>query len=263
MKTTSTNRKEMSVKNMLTGAFMFSMLMAGNFAQAQQANYNTIDGAAFEQNDALEKNPGTGQPVKNITVIAPSIPLCPTIPSLDMIDKSFDKVILGWSQTATFDSIVVRYNLSGTSTYREVGFSGNPNPGMYILQGLTAQTSYDFQIRTKCYTGAVSNWSAPLSLTTFAEPAPRLAGNQRNTISLRVNPNPAQNATTISFVAPINSTNLIIISSSAGRDVYRTTEVCTAGKIQIPVNLTNIAPGLYFVRVYTGGAMSVERLIVQ
>lgn len=272
MKTKFTNRKEKSSNLIrkhagMIGVLMMTILMTSSIVTAQRTVVgNDINAISDEQIGSMEKNPSPTQPVKTVVTIAPSIPLCPTISGFDMIDKSYNKVILGWDNSSTFDSITIRYALSGSSTYRSEKIAGSPNPGFYILQGLTPQTTYDFEISTKCFTGATSNWSAPLTITTFAEPAPRLANsnsNQRNSISLKVNPNPAHQSTTISFVAPVNSSHLVVITSSAGREIHKTTEICTVGKIQIPINLTNVAPGLYFVRVYSGTNMSVERLIVQ
>jgi len=269
MKTKSTNRKEKACnfirkQTRLIGALMVTAVMITSTVSAQRANVgHNISVISADQNDAAQKNPVPTQPVKNIVTIVPSVPVCPTISGFDMIDKSYDKVILGWNTTANFDSITIRYALSGTSNYRSVTMGGNPNTGFYILQGLASQTTYDFEISSLCYTGATSNWSAPLTITTFAEPAPRLAGNQRNTNMLKLIPNPATHSTTLSFVAPVNSSHLIIITSTAGREVLKTTEICTVGKIQIPIDVSNITPGLYFVRVYSGTSMSVERLIVQ
>jgi len=242
---------------------MLTVLLTTTIVTAQRLeNPGYFNYGAMNTTDPALKNPITTQPVKNLPIVVPAVPICPTITTLEMVDKSYDKVMLGWNNMVMFDSIMFRYALSGTTNYRTITIPGFPNPGFYILQGLTPQTTYDFEIATLCHTGATSNWSTPLTLTTFAEPAPRFSA-QRTSNSLRVHPNPATTTTTVSFSAPINSNNVIIISSASGREVYKTNEYCTSGKLQIPIDVSNINPGVYFLHVYTGTNVSVERLIVQ
>ncbi len=155
-----------------------------------------------------------------------------------------------------------RYALNGSTSYRTVTIPGTPNPGFYIIEGLAPVTTYDFEVSTRCHTGAVSPWTAPITITTFDEPTPRLA-NQRNTNMLRINPNPATTITTISFSAPVNSTNQVMITSPAGRSVFKTSVFCADGKVQMQVDVSNITPGLYIVKVSNSQGMSTERLIVQ
>lgn len=267
MKAKSTNRKERACnfirrQTKSIGMFMITVLLTTAVATAQKSTVVSNDTNSDEVQTAVLKNPGTVQPVKNISVLTPVVPLCPAITSLNMIDHTHQIAILGWDNLANFDSIKVRYALTGTTNYRTVAISGTPNPGSIIIDGLAAVTSYDFEVSTICHTGAVSNWSPVLTLTTFPEPAPRYS-NQRNTSFLKLNPNPATSYTTLSFAAPINSLNSVMIATSTGKVIYKRNVLCPDGKIMVPINLTNIPPGLYFVSVGNNNGFSVERLIVQ
>lgn len=263
MKQTATNRIGFSftgnsIRNKALRVFMILAMSGTSFTYAQQAVTNVPNDMKPVEDQPFynERNPGSGTPKGNIIVA----PICPTITSLTMLDMGFDKAILTWSNIANFDSIYFRFAPTGSLISRIVGISGNPNPERYYLMGLVSQTSYDIEVSTVCSSGGRSAWSAPITVTTLAEPAPRLS-NQSNPNMLIVNPNPAASLTTISFAATAGSPQQVSIVSSTGRIVYSRQIIPTSDKVQMSVDVSAYTPGIYMVRVNNNSNVSVERLI--
>lgn len=244
---------------------LFSMAFAIAFgvsttSMAQRSDVNPA--AAEDQSTEISlKNPGTGiTPVKSITP-AP-IPFCPALSGFNMLDKSYGHIIMGWDDRVSFDSIMIKVTETGTANDRIISIPGSPNPGRFIINGLTGLTTYDIAVRTKCQTGVISNWSTPETITTFAEPAPRMNNNSRSSARLYVNPNPANGHTTISFQAPAHVTHHVSIITAFGTLVFKTNVSSGDGKIQLPLDLTGFTPGVYFVQVQSGATVFSKQLIV-
>jgi hypothetical protein len=265
MKTTTTNKNAVMNQsgkkfNMLLSMALV-MALGTTTASMAQRNSTYTSGSEDQVTEISFKNPGTGlTPVKSVTP-APIL-FCPALTGINMLDKSYGHIIMGWDDRVNFDSIMVKVTETGTSNDRIVSIPGNPNPGRIIINGLTGLTTYDVSIRTKCQTGVLSNWSTPETITTFAEPAPRVNNNNRSTTRLYVNPNPANGHTTVSFQAPAHVTHQVSIVNSFGTLVFKTNVSSGDGKIQLPLDLTGFTPGLYFVQVQGGATIFSKQLIV-
>jgi Secretion system C-terminal sorting domain len=265
MKRNSTNSNA-SFRNMLSaGAKSIKLMMVLALAGTGIANaqFGAVPGEHDPMvkglNDPILRNPGgNNMPIRNITIT----PICPGIQNLNVPDMSFDAVVMEWSNAFNYDSLVFRFALSGTNNYREIRIPGNPNPGRYFLQGLVAQTSYDFSIASVCGPGNQSAWSNSVTVTTLHEPAPRIQNNQRNYNQIRLNPNPANGSTAMSFYSPIDGVYQVLIVSSTGKEVFKRQFNCSMGQNIQQIDLSNFAPGLYFVRLGNGSETSIEKLMV-
>ncbi len=233
---------------------MILALSGSSFTYAQQATTSDMKPVENQTSNA-QRNPSGGT-TKGNTVVAP---IMPTISALIMLDMGWDKAILSWNTTAVFDSIIFRFAPTGSLITRTVGISGNPNPERYYLTGLQSQTSYDIEVST-ISGGFQSGWSAPLTVTTFNEPGPRLGGIGNST-GLMINPNPAAATTTISFIATTGQPQVVSIVSSTGRVVYSRTIVPTTDKVLLNLDVSSYLPGIYMVRINSNTSVSVDRLI--
>ena len=230
---------------------------------ATQANAQNRIGIAENQTGASERNPVPTMPSKPSTVTSSPItitPFCPMINNVNVIDKSHDLVILGWDNTANFTSITVRYALTGSTNYRSITFPGTPNPGRFTVTGLNSTTTYDFEISTVCpTTGQVSNWTRPITVTTFDVPTPRLSQIRNNTRIL-LTPNPATTTTVVSYQVPAGTVSQLVVLNLAGREVFKTQIISTEDKTQYTLDVSGYAPGLYFVKLSNRNGISSERL---
>lgn len=240
--------------------FAFLAFAGIGAANAQFGVYNGHDEPMVKGlNDPALRGPGANaQPIKNITVT----PICPGMFNMNMVDMGFDKVLLEWNNGFNYDSLVFRFALSGSGVFREVRIPANPNPGQYFLQGLLAQTTYDISMCSVCSGGIRSGWSNTVTITTLNEPGPRYQNNVRNSHQLSMSPNPATNATNISFYSQTDSRYQIMIVSATGKEMYKRSVDVSMGQNSIQVDLTSFAPGLYFVRLGNGSVTSIEKLMV-
>ena len=136
---------------------------AQNNVAADETNYTTSN---------EERNPVPLMASKPTTNNGTISAFCPVITSLNILDKGSDLVVLGWNNTANFSTISIRYALLGSNMWRTITIPGNPNPGQFTLTGLNATTSYEIMVSTTCLTGQVSQWTHPVTVTTFDVPAP-------------------------------------------------------------------------------------------
>ena len=236
------------------------MTFAGIQFSIAQKSTAISDSDQTDQNENGLKNPGTGlTPVKSITP-APIV-FCPSLSGVNMLDKSYSHIVMGWDSHANFDSIMVRVTETGTSNARIIAISGRPNPGRTFVQGLTGLTTYTIEISTRCQTGAVSAWSAPVTITTFAEPAPKLSP-VRSSNPGQDNPNPATGHTLVSFAGPAHVQHTVSIVSIFGHTIFKTVVSSGDGKIQLPLDLTGITPGYYYVQVQAGATVFSKNLVI-
>ncbi len=250
----STPRKNFA--SMTLRIFMILALSGTTLSYAQQSLQNDSK-VSISQTGINERNPGNG--IKQSSIIATQI--CPVMTGLRMLDMGFDKAILTWDNTASFDSILFRFAPTGSGVTREVGIRGNPNPDRYFLIGLLSQTSYDIEVSTVCQFTGRSAWSAPITVLTLAEPTPRLVNSASNNNIITINPNPASTFTNISFQVSNGTMQQVSILTSTGNLVYSKTFISNTDKVQLAVDVTTFNPGIYMVRVQNASGISVERLV--
>lgn len=194
---------------------------------------------------------------------APISIACNPITAIDMVDLGYDKIITEWNNSMNYDSIFLRVTISGSVNSRIISLAGSPNPGGFIIQGLSSQTTYDVEISAKCGTN-ITPWSTPLTVTTLIEPGPRFSVSaQTNYHNLNLTPNPADQLTKISFTAQKSQLSFTIeIADQSGRMIYSQSVISRSGYNEIPVDITTLAPGLYFVTLTNEKYTSVKKLVV-
>ncbi len=138
---------------------------------------------------------------------------------------------------------------------------GNFNPGQEVsLEGsviylavepLTEETEFSFDIERPVgirRSGAM----VPLGATTSIE-LPTTGDTK-----IAVYPNPASGYTVVSFEATRPGTVAVSLVDATGHVVYRTAEHVEAGSVNIPVDGSAIATGVYFLMVETESGTSVR-----
>ncbi len=149
--------------------------------------------------------------------------------------------------TVTHESIAISWDNdanvgSWNIQYRPVGgtlASATSTTNSYTITGLTPETEYEIQVQADCGDGNVSDWSAAVTATTTTG----IENHLLNSISLY--PNPAKEYIDVR-VDEFNVTNMEVF------DVYGKL-ISTVNVIDNPtrINVSNLASGMYFVRVTT------------
>src|SRR5690242_4940662 len=121
MKQTTTNRMGFaspgnSIRNNAMRLFMILALSGSSFTYAQRVENSDIKPVENQTSNGY-RNPSAGTTRGNPT----SLSFAPTINALIMLDMGWDKAILSWNTTATFDSIIFRFAPTGSMITRTVG----------------------------------------------------------------------------------------------------------------------------------------------
>ena len=149
-------------------------------------------------------------------------------------------------------------NFSNANT----GLDPEPNN---VVQGLTANDKYLF---AGLYLNGV--WRRPLSDFGIATPVAKInttstdqnktADNSDNKLS--VYPNPATDKTTIQFKAYTAGKFQFVIMSETGKTVMQWNTQLFAGIYNKTINVKNLSPGIYFVRVLINGKSNLAKLSI-
>jgi hypothetical protein len=82
------------------------------------------------------------------------------------------------------------------------------------------------------------------------------------TTDLQIVPNPANEATTISFTAKSSQASQLSVYNVIGQSVYQKTISITAGKNSFPIDMSNLPAGIYNVVIDNGTSTVTKKLTV-
>ncbi len=148
----------------------YKIYNAGSWTTAVSAtNAYALSGLSFSTKYyfQIQSNCGGGNSSNystkdSFTTAAP--PVCNVPTSLSASSITASTAQLNWNNVASATSYNVQYKLSSGSTWTTVVSASNA----YLLTGLAAATSYDFQVQANCGGGNLSNYSSPISFFTLA-----------------------------------------------------------------------------------------------
>ena len=113
------------------------------------------------------------------------------------------------------------------------------NTNSYTITGLTENTTYQVQVQANCGDGNLSDWSSAISVTTVGI-------NSWLESSVNLYPNPAKEYVDIRVDGDLN------VSMMEVYDVYgKLINTVTVVDNPTRINVSNLANGMYFVRVTT------------
>lgn len=188
-----------------------------------------------------------------------SAPGCPTPVTNGTTNIAARSGIANWTQPACVYNYSIRISKTGLNAWTTYTFAPNSH---YTFSGLTANTTYDWQIRMNCdaQQNSVSAWSA---ITTFTTLAQRIGESDNSELSFNVYPNPADALVTIAFPSMDDGIYNIKLIDMTGRIVRSETDNASSGDNTHIMNLDGIAKGVYTVILQNGDNISKAKLVVE
>lgn len=169
--------------------------------------------------------------------VPPSGGSCGTPAGLSATSIAQTSATLNWGAVSGATSYNLQWKASTASTFTTVsGLSGTA----YNLTGLTASTSYDYQVQAVC-SGVAGSYSAASSFTTLAGGGGGCADQYE--------PN---NTNATAKVIPVNTAFTAQIATSTDKDYYKFSN--TSATRAIKVDLTTL-PFDYDLKLYRGTAL--------
>lgn len=173
---------------------------------------------------------------------------CPDPTDLLASDIEMDSALLSWTENGEATSWNIEWGISGFTPGTGTTIEVDENP--YLLEGLTPDTAYDFYVQAICGGAGNSEWGGPTTFETEEE-----LGTDDNTITgFSFYPNPLQETLTLSAT---NTLDQVIIYTVLGHQVINQ----QIGTASTEINVSNLTPGIYLMKVVSGGQTATHRLI--
>lgn len=152
------------------------------------------------------------------------------------------------------------YHLAGDSTH---WVSGTSSP--LILTGLVPGQTYYVQVLSSCgASGTVTFTSSGSTVFNFRGAAALGTQSALSVGSFVVYPNPAYHAVYLLLPPVAGATSAsITLFSAVGQQVRSSTVTLTGTTTQAQLELTDLLPGLYTVRIFAAGRYASQRLAVE
>jgi len=168
------------------------------------------------------------------------------------------KATLNWDAVSGAIKYQVKYKASNSSTWTQT----NSMSTTKTIMGLSANTSYTWQVRSVCSTNptVTSDWSAKQHFTTTL----RLSAEEDASNALDVYPNPFSTTAVISFSLSENSHTVIELYDLSGKKISTVLdENLDAGDHSIELNRNQLADGIYLVQLKTDDQVSTMKIMLQ
>ena len=147
-----------------------------------------------------------------------------------------ESIAISWDNDANVNSWNIQYRpVGGTLS------SATSTTNSYTITGLASETEYEIQVQSDCGDGNLSEWSATVNATTTVGIENWLLS------SISLYPNPAKDVINVQCTM-----NNVQIESIEVFDVYgKLLQTVSMTPETTSINISNLAAGMYFVRVTT------------
>lgn len=163
---------------------------------------------------------------------------------------------ISWTGTCNAVTYNLQYRKTGTITWTNV----NTASTSATISGLTANTSYDYRVRSECGGGNNSSYFAIQSFSTTLR-----IGMEAEELAIKgvyIFPNPAKDNVSVEITSASSRIVNIALVNSLGQIVYRTDNVTVDGKTTHIIDLKKMNNGMYYVNIYDGEEILSHQLVV-
>lgn len=189
----------------------------------------------------------------------------PTVIAFDSIQRREYQGMLVKVKDAScvrFNTSAVWYVFSDSTTLNSVTCEDTIDNNLMTTQSYINGDQYDI---TGCIHFEYANWIEPRSAADIQLISTAGIENIQNNFSdVNIFPNPNQGMFTATVNAAVSNKNTqVILSDITGRIIYKEQREITAGTNSIPVNISNLAKGTYFLQISNTDYSTVKKVIVQ
>jgi hypothetical protein len=168
-----------------------------------------------------------------------------------------------WSKVLKASGYTLQIKAADSTQW--ISYSTGPGKNDININGLIANTIYEWQIRTKCNTtGDFSDYSAIQTFTTL--PDPHQATNvdsAQKAPAMQVYPNPTGG----NFDVQVNLNNrekiTLTVTDMSGKVIMTQKYNSMPGNFNQTLNIGNLSPGVYFVTISYGSTVITQKITKQ
>jgi len=166
---------------------------------------------------------------------------CETPTNLHATEFDTHSITIGWNANGNATSWNIHYRVENGGWN-----NANTTTNTYVISGLVAETTYEIEVQADCGNGNLSDWSAPIHISTAID---GIESWLENSVSLY--PNPAKEVINVQCTMNNVQIEAIEVYDVYGKVVRTDVETCHGTSLQTRINVSGLANGMYFVRVTT------------
>ncbi|MEP7319550.1 MAG: T9SS type A sorting domain-containing protein, partial [Panacibacter sp.] len=191
--------------------------------------------------------------------------LCPT-PSAGFAATNITNAsaTVNWASVACGAGYRVQYRVKGAGAWITATTITNNNTTSYTLSGLTANTTYQWRIATRCRSNGVVSFSAYTTAKQFKTAVALIASSAdamkiNGQATMIVQPNPSTDNAILSVKGNVKNATVSIVDF-VGKTVWRKNGI-NNGQLTLPVQ--HLAAGIYLVKLVNGNETKIVKLVKQ
>jgi len=178
---------------------------------------------------------------QTFTTLEQTVEPCETPTNLHASDFDTHSITIGWNANGNATSWNIHYRVENGDWN-----TANTTTNTYVISGLVAETTYEIEVQADCGGGNLSDWSAPIHISTAID---GIESWLENSVSLY--PNPAKEVVNVQCTMNNVQIEAIEVYNVYGKIVRTDVETRRAASLQTGINVSGLANGMYFVRVTT------------
>lgn len=191
--------------------------------------------------------------------------LCPT-PSAGFAATNITNTsaTVNWATVACGAGYRIQYRVKGSGAWIIATTITNNNTTSFNLTGLTANTTYQWRIATRCRNNGLVSFSAYTTAKQFKTAVAVAVSSSDDLkvtpkLQLLIQPNPTVNNAVLSINGNIKNATVSIVDF-VGKTVWKKDGV-NAGQLMLPVQ--NLSAGIYLVKLVNGNETRIVKLVKQ
>ena len=173
------------------------------------------------------------------TTLEQGVEPCNSPTGLTAGDITGESIAISWNASANAEGYNIQYSPQGGTIS-----SASSTTNSYTITGLAQNTTYQIQVQANCGDGNLSGWSESISVTTTGI-------NNYLSNSITLYPNPANDVVNVQCTMNNVQVKGVEVIDVYGKVVRTVVGANNYSPMQTRINVSDLAAGMYFVRVTT------------